>query len=162
MDAREFAQVLLVHTRHHVEGEFVDACRHVDGAHGAFKTVRVAAEQVVVCFKPVEADGECAETRIQELGESFGRERETVGDHAPRVAAGLDVVAAFFEVGTHQGLASGNYHGEVGGVDMRSKPVEYLHEVFAGHVRDGIGDAVAAAVLAMQVAAQRAFPEEIR
>ena len=57
MDAREFREVPLVHAGHHVKGEFLDTCRHVDGAHGTLKTVGIAAEKVVVLFQPVKADG---------------------------------------------------------------------------------------------------------
>ena len=42
------------------------------------------------------------------------------------------------------------------------KAIKHLHEIFAGHIRDSVGNAVAPAVLAMQVTTQRTFPKEIR
>ncbi len=44
---------------------------------------------------------------------------------------------------------------------MRGKLVEHTHKIFTGHVGDGVFDAVATAVQAVQIAAERAFPEKV-
>ena len=45
---------------------------------------------------------------------------------------------------------------------MRGEAVEHSQKIYAGHVGNGVGNAVTAAMLTMQVATQRAFPEKIR
>ena len=159
---REFFEVFAVHAGHHVEGESLRVGGHVDGAQRAFKAMRVAAEMIVVCFKAVKADGKRAQPCLQEARVAFGSHRKTVRDHAPGVAAFLDFLAAFFEVRAHQRFAAGYDHDKVLRVDVRGELVEHGHKVFAGHVGDGVLDAVATAVQAMQVAAERAFPEKVR
>ena len=158
---RKFFQVFAVHARHHVEGESLRVCCHVDGAQSAFKAMRVATEMVVVRFEAVEADGERAQPGVQKSRVTFGRHRKTVRDHAPGVAAFLDFLAAFFEVGAHQRFAARNHYDKVLRVDVRGELVEYAHEIFAGHVGDGVLDAIATAVQTVQVAAERAFPEKV-
>ena len=130
-------------------------CGHVDGAKCTLEAMRVTAEMVVAFLQAVEADGERAEPGIQQLGVAFGRHRKSVRDHAPRVAALHDFLAAFLEVGAHQRFTAGNHHNEVLRVDMRSEFVQHVHEVFTGHVRDGVLDAVATAMQAVQVAAEQ-------
>ena len=161
-DAGEFLQVLAVHARHHVEGESLRVGGHVDGSYGAFKAMRVAAEMVVVRFEAVEADGERTQPCVQESRVAFGSHCKAVRDHAPGVAAFFDFLSAFFEVWAHERFAAGNYHDKVLRVDVWGEFVEYAHEVFAGHVGDGVLDAVATAVQTVQIAAERAFPEKIR
>ena len=158
---RKFFQVFAVHARHHVEGESLRVGGHVDGSYGAFKAMRVAAEMVVVCFEAVEANGERAQPCVQESRVAFGCHRKTVRDHAPGIAAFLDFLAAFFEVWAHERFTARNHHDKVLRVDVRGELIEYAHEVFAGHVGDGVLDAVATAVQTVQVAAERAFPEKI-
>ena len=159
---REFFEVFAVHAGHHVEGEPLRVGGHVDGAQRTFKAMRIAAEVVVVCFKAVKTDGKRAQPCVQEARVAFGSHRKSVRDHAPGVAAFLDFLAAFFEVRAHQRFAAGYDHDKVLRVDVRSELVEHVHKVFAGHVGDGVLDAVATAVQAMQVAAERAFPEKVR
>ena len=159
---REFFEVFAVHAGHHVEGETLRVGRHVDGAEGSFKTMRVAAEMVVVCFETVKADRERTQPSVQKARVAFGSHRKSVCDHAPGVAALLDFLAAFFEVRAHERFAAGNHHDKVLGVDVWGELVEHGHKVFAGHVGDGVFDAVATAVQAMQVAAECAFPEKVR
>ena len=159
---REFLQVFAVHAGHHVEGEALRVCCHVDGSQSALKAVRVATEMVVVRFETVEADGERAQPCVQKAGVAFWRHRKTVRDHAPGVAAFLDFLTAFFEVGAHQRFAAGNHHDKVLRVDVWGELVQHVHKIFAGHVGDGVLDAVATAVQTVQVAAERAFPEKIR
>ena len=159
---REFLQVFAVHAGHHIEGESLRVGGHVDGSQSAFKAMRVATEMVVVRFETVETDGERAQPGVQESRVTFGRHRKTVRDHAPGVAAFLDFLAAFFEVGAHQRFTARNHHDKVLRVDVRGELVEYAHEIVAGHVGDGVFDAVATAVQTVQVAAERAFPEKIR
>ena len=161
-DAGEFLEVLAVHASHHVEGEAFGMGGHVDGSYGAFKAMRVAAEMVVAAFEAVEADGERAQPGVQEAGVAFGSHCKSVRDHAPGVAAFFDFLAAFFEVGAHERFAAGNHDDKVLRVDVRGELVEHAHEVFAGHVRDGVLDAIATAVQTVQVAAERAFPEKVR
>ena len=135
---------------------------HVDGTECTLEAMRVAAEMVVAFLQAVKADGKRAEPGVQQPGVAFGRHGEPVRHHAPRVAAFLDFLAAFLEVGAHQRFAAGNHHDKVFRVDMRGQLVQYAHEVFARHVGDGVLDAVAAAVQTVQVAAERAFPEKVR
>ena len=159
---REFLEVLAVHAGHHVEGESLRVGRHVDGAEGSFKAMRVAAEMVVACFETVKADGKRAEPCVQKARVALGSHCKTVCDHAPGVAALLDFLATFFEVRAHERFAAGNHHDKVLRVDVRGELVEHGHKVFAGHVGDGVFDAVATAVQTVQVAAERAFPEKVR
>ena len=161
-DAGEFLEVLAVHASHHVEGEAFGMGGHVDGSDGTFKAMRVAAEMVVAAFEAIKADGERAQPGGQKSRGTFGRHRKTVRDHAPGVAAFLDFLAAFFEVGAHQRFAARNHYDKVLRVDVRGEFVEYAHEIFAGHVGDGVLDAIATAVQTVQVAAERAFPEKVR
>ena len=158
---REFLQVLAVHACHHVEGETFRVGRHVNSAERAFKAMRVATEMVVVCFEAVKADRERAEACVQKARVSFGSHRKPVRDHSPGVTALLDFHTAFFEVRAHQGFAAGNDHDKVLWVDVRGELVEHVHKVFAGHVGDGVLDAVATAVQTVQVAAERTFPEKV-
>ena len=159
---REFLEVFAVHASHHVEGEAFGMGGHVDGSDGAFKAMRVAAEMVVAAFEAVKADGERAQPGVQETGVALGSHGKSVRDHAPGVAALLDFLAAFFEVGAHQRFAARNHYDKVLRVDVRGELVEHAHEIFAGHVGDGVLDAVATAVQTVQVATQRAFPEKVR
>ena len=158
---RKFLEVLAVHAGHHIEGETFGVGGHVDGAQRSFKAMRIATEMVVVCFETIEADCERAQPCVQEAGVAFGSHCKSVRDHAPGVAAFFDFLAAFFEVGAHERFAAGNHDDKVFGVDVRGELVEHAHEVFAGHVGDGVLDAVATAVQAVQVAAERAFPEKV-
>ena len=158
---REFLEVLAVHAGHHVEGEPLRMGGHVNRAERAFKAMRVAAEMVVAVLQTVKAYRKRAEPCVQKLHETFGRHGKSVSHHAPGVAALLDFLAAFLEVGAHERFAAGNHHDEVLGVDVRGELVQHVHEVFAGHVGDGVLDAVATAMQAVQVAAQCAFPEEV-
>ena len=123
--------------------------RHIDGAEGSFKTMRVATEMVVACFETIEADGKRAEPCVQKARVALGSHCKTVRDHAPGVAALLDFLAAFFEVRAHERFAAGNHHDKVLRVNVRGELVEHGHKVFAGHVGDGVLDAVATAVQAM-------------
>ena len=159
---REFLQVFAVHARHHVEGEALRVGGHVDGSQRSLKAMRVATEMVVIRFETVEADGERAQPCVQKAGVAFRRHRKTVRDHAPGVAAFLDFLTAFFEVGAHQRFAARNHHDKVLRVDVRGELVQHVHKIFAGHVRDGVLHAVTTAVQAVQIAAQRTFPEKIR
>ena len=158
---REFLQVLAVHASHHVEGETFRMGRHVNSAERAFKAMRVATEMVVVCFEAVKADRERTQPSVQKARVAFGSHCKPVRDHAPGVAALFDFLAAFFEVRAHQGFAAGNDHDKVLRIDVRGELVEYVHKVFAGHVGDGVLDAVATAVQTVQVAAERTFPEKV-
>ncbi len=157
----EFLEVFAVHAGHHVEGEAFGVGRHVNGAQRSLKAMRVATEMVVVRFEAVKADRERAESCVQEFHEAFGRHGKSVRDHAPGVAAFLDFLAAFFEVRAHQRFAAGNYYDKELGIDVRGKLVEHAHKIFAGHVGDGVLDTVATAVQAVQIAAERAFPEKV-
>ena len=161
-DFREFLEVFAVHTGHHVEGESLRVGRHIDGAEGSFKTMRVATEMVVACFETIEADGKRAEPCVQKARVALGSHCKSVCDHAPGVAALLDFLATFFEVRAHERFAAGNHHDKVLRVNVRGELVEHGHKVFAGHVGDGVFDAVATAVQTVQVAAERAFPEKVR
>ena len=154
-------EVLAVHAGHHVEGEALRVGGHVDGAECVVETRGGAAEMVVAFLEAVEANRERAQPGIQQLGVAFGRHGKAVADHSPGVAALLDFHAAFFEVLTHQGFAAGNHYDKVLRVDVRGEFIQHAHEVFAGHVGDGIFHAVATAVQTVQVAAERAFPEKV-
>ena len=134
---------------------------HVDGSNGLVEAMLVATEKVVRFFEAVEANGERAQPRVHILGEAFRSHRKPVRDHAPGVAALLDFLAAFLEIGAHQRLAAGNHHDKVFRVDMRFQRIEHLQKIFARHVGDGVLHAVATAVLAVQIAAQRTLPKEI-
>lgn len=161
-DFREFLEVFAVHTGHHIEGEAFGVGGHVYGTQRSLKAMRIATEMVVACFETVKADGERAETCVQELGVAFRSHCKTVRDHAPGVAALLDFLTTFFEVRTHQGFAAGNHHDKVFRIDVWGELVEHSHKIFAGHVGDGVLDAVATAVQTMQIAAERTFPEKVR
>ena len=161
-DLRKFLQVLAVHAGHHIEGEAFGVGGHVYGAQRSLKAMRIAAEMVMACFEAVKTDGERAEPCVQKLCIAFRRHGKSVRDHAPGVAALFDFLTAFFEVRAHEWFAAGNHDDKVLRINVRGELVEHRHKVFAGHVGDGVLDAVATAMQTVQVAAERAFPEKVR
>ena len=150
------------HAGHHVEGQPLVAHGHAHGLERPFVAVRVAADVVVLLLKPVEAYGHRPQPRLPQPPEAFGRQRQAVGHHAPRIAAAHDLAARLFEVLAHEHLAARKDDEHMGRIDMRRDLlVKHPEEIRQRHVRHaGIDAAVAAAMTASQIAAQRTLPEE--
>ncbi len=162
LDAGELGVVAAVDAGHHVEDDVRAGGEQPDRAGGALETAGPAAHPVVVVEEPVQAHGRAAQPARDEAVQALFRQGEAVGDHPPGEALVVDGAAAGFEVGAHQRLAArhDHEHGMRGAAAVDA--VQHAQEVRKGHVR-GLGDglAVAAAVAAGEVAAQRALPEKL-
>ena len=147
---------------HHVERHLGPADDRADRAESPGETLRVPADAVVQLLEAVEAHGDAPQSGADQRFETFGGERQTVGDHSPRIAAARHFASGPFEVGPHEHLAARKDDEHRRRVRVRRDLlVQHAQEVVERHVpHPGIGAAVAAAVAAREVAAQRALPEE--
>lgn len=150
------------YARNHVPCERPVAGDQTHGFRGPFETLGVAADVAVVVGEPVERDGDRMEPRAQQRIEAPGVERHAVRNHAPRIFAPVELASDPFEVAAHEHLAAREDDEHLVRVDMgRDLRIEHTEEVRGGHIRrSGLRAAVASAVPAGEVAAQRAFPEE--
>lgn len=114
----------------------------------------------MVLLKAVEADGEDVESGLSEFVEFLVGEEHSVGDHAPHVAFLADFGSALGYVFADEGFAACGYDYYFVGVVGLGDFVECRFEEGEWHVVFfGEGSAVAAAVEAVDVAAEGAFPE---
>ena len=164
----EFAQLLqppdvaLVDTGDHIEEEVLPGNHQLDGIDGALVAEGVAAHPVMVVLKAVEADGGAVHAAAKQTLEALGRETHAVGHHAPGEALVVDSPSALLKVGAHERLAAGDDDEDLVGIRPLGHLVEDAQEILLGHVgRLGLHLAVASAMLAMEVAAQRTLPEEL-
>ena len=162
LDAGEFGVVATVDAGHDVEDEVRLCGEHSDGLRRPLEAVFAPAHPVMVLLQAVQADGGAAHAGGQQAPEALLREREAVGDHAPGEALLVDAPSARLQVGTHQRLPARDDHEDGVGLAPGVDAVQHAQEILAGHVgRRRHGLAVAAAVAAREVAAQRALPEEL-
>ena len=88
---------------------------------------------------------------------------QSVGHHAPWIAALLERTAYLCEVFSHEGFAAGDDDQHFVRIDVRRNlRIDDPKEIFCGHVGclDG-SNAIAAAMQAMHIAAERGLPEEL-
>ena len=134
---------------------------HPHGLQRAVVTAGIPADIVVFALETVEAHRNRFQPRVEQTAETFRGQGHAVGHHAPRVAAARDLGSCLFEVFAHQHFAAREDDQHVGGIDVgRHLLVEHLQKISQRHVRHaGVHPAVAAAMAAREVAAQRALPE---
>jgi hypothetical protein len=92
----------------------------------------------------------------------FGQGK-SVGYHAPWIATLLEGTAYVCKVFAHEGFTAGNDDQHFVWIDMRRNlRIDDPKEIFCGHVGclDG-SNAIAAAMQAMHIAAERGLPEEL-
>ena len=149
---------------HHVVGQRGFADDHAQGRQRAVVTAGIAADMVVFAFEAVETDRNAAQSGVEQASQARFGQGHAVGDHAPRIAAAGDFGSGTLQIVAHQHLAARKDNQHLGGIDMgRDLLVEHLQEVFERHVgHTGVHAAVAAAVTARKVAAQRTLPKERR
>ena len=113
-------------------------------------------------FETVEAYRYGFQACIQQTPEPLRGQGHAVGHHAPRIAAARNLGAGLFEVPANQHFAAREDNQHIGGIDVRRNLlVEHLQEVGQRHIRNaGVHAAVAAAMAARKVAAQRTLPKE--
>ena len=135
---------------------------HPHGLQRAVVTAGIAADIVVFALETVEAHRNRFQPRVEQTAETFRGQGHAVGHHAPRVAAARDLGARLLQVRADEHLAAREDDQHVGGIDVgRHLLVEHLQKISQRHVRHaGVHPAVAAAMAAREVAAQRTFPEE--
>ena len=161
----ELRQVLdgaLVDAGDDVPGEAGVLLHGLHGDEHVLEAVGVAPHPVVVVLEAVEADGDRLQAGVDISVEQLGGEQHAVAHHAPHEALLGDLPAAFGQVLPDGGLASGGDDHHLARVHVCLDLIEHLGEVGKGHVvLLGEHAAVAAAVAAVEVAAQGAFPEQL-
>ena len=94
--------------------------------------------------------------------EAFGCEQQSVGHHAPRKATVEYFTSHDGEVVAEQGFAAGDDDENIVRIALAGNAVENAQKVLARHVLHPCQLlAVAAAMAAMHVAAQRTLPEQL-
>ena len=148
---------------YHVENQVRGAAGEANGRRRTGKTARNAAEPVMTYLQAVQRHRHGPKTRRHQATEFFRGQGITVGDHAPGEFHFVESAAAALQIRPHQGLAAGDDHHDLmrvfTGILHR---FQHLQEVFQGHVpepRERL--AVAAAVPAVKVAPEGAFPENL-
>ena len=113
-------------------------------------------------LEAIERHRDRVQARTDERVEALARESHTVGNHTPRVATTVEVDAYLFEVLAHKHLAARQDYKHLVGVYVGCYLiVEYTKKILGGHIAQRCIDAaVATAVAALQVTAQRTLPKE--
>ena len=87
---------------------------------------------------------------------------ERIGDHSPGEALLIDGPSTVLKVATHQGFSARDNHKHLMGVRLSGDAVEHTKKVLLRHVLAlGLHLAVAAAMTALQVAAEGTLPKEL-
>ena len=161
LEAVERADVAGVDACYHVPHQLALAGKELYSMFGAGKALVVAAYPVVVGVEAVEAHGDAVHAASHKACQALLVEQVAVGNHAPGVAAAVELQTHLFDIGTQQRLAAGKDDKSLVGVYVRRDAVDNPEEVGGRHVAHSrLLTAVAAAVAAVHVAAQRALPEE--
>ena len=161
-ELRQAADVAAVDAGDHVEEEPFVGNHHLHGLHRPSEALGVAAHPVVVVLEAVEGDGGGVHAAAQEALEALRREHHAVGDHTPGEALVVDGTSALLEVGTHRGLPAREDDEDVVRIGARCYLVEHAQEVLLGHIPCACRHlTIASAMLAAEVAAQGALPEEL-
>ena len=116
----------------------------------------------MLTLETVEAHRNRFQARVEQTPEAFRGQGHAVGHHAPRVTAARDLGARLLQIRADEHFAAREDDQHIGGIDVgRDLLVEHLQKIAQRHVRHaGINPAVAAAMTARKVAAQRALPEK--
>ena len=122
----------------------------------------MAAHPVVVGLQAVETDGDAVQAGIDKRTETLRCEIESVAHHPPGEAPLVDATATELQIVAHQRFATRYDDEHLVRIAATCHAVEHAEEVLARHVLLFVLHlAVAAAMAAMQVAAQRTLPEEL-
>ena len=136
--------------------------QQTNGIHRAVVAVGMATQPVVVVGKAIEADGDGMKPRSQEALQAFGSEIEAICHHAPGITAAVEGKPHLFQVVAHQRFTAGNDNVHLVRIDVGRQAVYHAQKVLGGHVGNmGRALAVAAAMLAMDVAPLRTLPKEL-
>ena len=134
----------------------------LNGAQHILVTVRVAAHPIVVFLEAIEADCQRLQSSIHKLVEFLGREQHAVAHHAPHEATFRNLGTALGQVGAHSGFAPRSDHHQLARVLMFANLVQHLGKIGKWHVVFlGEHTAIGAAVAAIEVAPQGAFPKQL-
>ena len=162
LEFREAGEIALVDAGYHVEDEVRLGSHHPDGIRGVLESLGMAAHPGMLFPEAVEADGGSVDAASQQRVEAPAVEQDAVGDDAPGIFAVIERTAHLFEVPAHQWLAACQDDESGMGIDVRGEGVNHTEEVGGRHVVDlGTDAAVAAAMQARRVAAQRTLPEKL-
>ena len=162
LDVVKTRKVTTVHAGNDVEEKSLLGSEHVNGLANHAEALRVASHPVVLVLQPVKADRHRADASPEKPLPSTGRQVEAVGHHPPGESLLTDGCTAVFKVLSHQRLPTSDDDAHLVGISFPGDGVEHTQEVLLGHVlARRLHLAVAAAVTAFQVAAQRTLPEEL-
>ena len=130
-------------------------------ARPAGKIVKSRHERIFVA-KSVETHRHGVQSRPQERLEPPRVEGQSVGHQAPRIFAAVEFQTDSLQIAAYEHLTAREDHQHAVGIDVgRDLRIEHPEEIFGGHIGvQGFGTAIAAAMAACEVAAQRAFPKE--
>ena len=147
---------------HHIIRQRRFAHDHPHGVQRPVITAGIAPDVVVLAFEAVEAHRHRPQAGIQQPSEPFGSQGHAIGHHAPRITAARDLGARLLQVRTHQHLTARKDDEHIGRVYVgRDLLVENFQEIGQWHVsHTGVHTAIAAAMTAREVAAQRTLPEK--
>ena len=116
----------------------------------------------MIFLQTIEADGHRMNACPQKPLPTLRREMQRIGHHSPRKALFVNGLSAFFDVATHQRLASRDNHKHLVRIRLRSDAIEHTQEVLLGHIIAlSFHLTVAATMATLQVAAQGALPEQL-
>ena len=122
----------------------------------------MSAHPVVLFLESVQTDGSRVHAGTDEAFQPFGSKEQSVCHHAPRESFFVNGSSAFFQIFAHQRFASGQDDEYLVRVGVCGYIVQHPQEIFFRHVLvAGYLFAIASAMAAMQVTAQRAFPEQL-
>ncbi len=152
----------MCHTGHDIEIEAGLSGGNGDGVDGAVVASLSPPHPVVVILQSVKTYCQGAHFSIHQSTMHLFVIKPPVAHYAPADTASSQGLANLRQVGSQQGLATGDDHGEWTMPLLGGNGVESFEEVFERHVfLTATVLAVASAVEAMEVAACGAFPEQI-
>ena len=126
------------------------------------KATLAFAESIVCIAQPIETDGDAAHACFHQFlvhGLVVGI---AVADDAPREAVLSQLSPAVGQVGAHQRLAARDNHQDGIALEFGLQGFDGVQEVLERHVLVARrGQTIRTAVLAIEVAALRAFPKEV-
>jgi len=164
-EVAELGQVFdgtLIDTGDDIPSEARALCHGLHGAQHVLITHGVAAHPVVVFFEAVEADRQGFQSSFYKLVEFFGRKEHSVAHHTPHKTAFGDFLATMRQIVAHGRFAARGDNHHLTRVLMGTHLVKYLGKILKGHViflRKHT--AVGAAMSAVEIAAQGAFPKQL-
>jgi hypothetical protein len=140
-------------TRPPLNGGYIKIGNQFDGASGSFEGKGVLAKPNMIGFESVAGNGNGTESGVEEFVELLFRECESVGNHAPRVAALMQGLTYLSEVFAHKGFPTGDDDEYLVGIDVRSDLcINDVQEILRGHIRcDHGGNTITSTMEAMYI-----------